>query len=317
VLVAVAVVASLGLARLVPAIGGLTWAVLLGVLAVNAKLLHSSADAGTRWATRRTLRFGVVLLGLQLAVPQVLALGPVLVGFVLLCVVATFYGTRWLGRRLGLSEGTSLMVATGFSICGASAIAAMDGVAEAEDDDVATGIGLVTVCGTLAIFALPWLGAALSLSAKEYGVWAGASVHEVAQVVAAAAPVPGALAIAVVVKLTRVVLLAPMVALESIAVGRRQKGFSDGAARRPPLVPLFVLCFLAMVVLRSVAPPPQDVLDGARLLADVALAAALFGLGTGVHVGTFRRTGVRALALGLASWLLIGMLALAGAVVLA
>lgn len=308
--IAVAVLAN----RLVPAVGPLTWAVLLGVLAANAGLVHPVVEPGTRWATRRLLRFGIVLLGLQLAVPQVLALGPALLALVVGCVVVTFFGTRWLGRRLGLTPGTSLLVATGFSICGASAIAAMQGVSDADEDDVATGIGLVTLCGTVAIFVMPWLAGLLALSPQQYGVWAGASVHEVAQVVAAAAPVSGALAIAVVVKLTRVVLLAPMVAGQSLAHRRRETGDSTA---RPSLVPLFVLGFLAMVLVRSFVPLPAGVVDGAKLVQDLALAAALFGLGTGVRLSALRRTGVRALALGVGSWVLIGVVSLAGVLLLA
>ncbi|HEX5511235.1 MAG TPA: putative sulfate exporter family transporter [Actinomycetales bacterium] len=312
--VGAAVAVASGVSRLVPTVGPLTWAVLLGVLAGNAGLMRGAVEPGTRWATRRMLRFGVVLLGLQLAVPQVLGLGPALLGLVVACVVLTFFGTRWLGQRLGLSRGTSLMVATGFSICGASAIAAMEGVSDADDDDVATGIGLVTLCGTLAIFALPWLGALIGLTPEQYGIWAGASVHEVAQVVAAAAPVTGALAIAVVVKLTRVVLLAPMVAGQSLA--RRREG-ARSAGKRPPIIPLFVIGFLAMVVLRSVVPLPEGAVGAAKMVQDLALAAALFGLGAGVRISTLRRTGVRAVVLGMASWLLIGVVSLGGVLLLA
>jgi uncharacterized integral membrane protein (TIGR00698 family) len=312
--VCAAVAVAWQVSRLVPTVGPLTWAVLLGVLAGNAGMIRGAVEPGTRWATRRMLRFGVVLLGLQLAVPQVLGLGPALLGLVVACVVLTFFGTRWLGQRLGLSSGTSLMVATGFSICGASAIAAMEGVSDADDDDVATGIGLVTLCGTLAIFALPWLGTLIGLTPEQYGIWAGASVHEVAQVVAAAAPVTGALAIAVVVKLTRVVLLAPMVAGQSLA--RRRAG-AESAGKRPPIIPLFVAGFLAMVVLRSVVPLPEGAVGAAKLVQALSLAAALFGLGAGVRISTLRRTGVRAIVLGVASWLLIGVVSLGGVLLLA
>ncbi|HEX5534941.1 MAG TPA: putative sulfate exporter family transporter [Actinomycetales bacterium] len=318
VVVVAAVAVAWGISRLVPTVGPLTWAVLLGVVAGNAGLIRPVAEPGTRWATRRLLRAGVVLLGLQLAVPQVLALGPQLLALVVGCVVLTFFGTRWLGHRLGLSSGTSLLVATGFSICGASAIAAMESVSDADEDDVATGIGLVTLCGTLAIFALPWLGGLLALTPEQYGIWAGASVHEVAQVVAAAAPVSGALAIAVVVKLTRVVLLAPMVAGQSLALRWASGGGTDatGTAKRPPLVPLFVLGFLAMVAVRSTVPLPDGAIGIAKVLQDLALAAALFGLGAGVRVSALRRTGARALVLGMASWVLIGVVSLGGILLL-
>ncbi|MGH3425517.1 MAG: YeiH family protein [Nocardioidaceae bacterium] len=314
-LVAAGVAVAVVLARLVPAVSALTWAVLLGIIANNTGLHFARARAGTKVATRKLLRIGVVVLGFQLAAGEVLGLGGGVLAVVVGCVLVTFFGTRWIGRWMGVSPGTSLMVATGFSICGASAIAAMDAVSDSEEEDVATGIALVTVCGSLAIVALPWLNSFLGLSAREYGVWAGSSVHEVAQVVAAASAVPGALAIAVVVKLTRVVLLAPMVALTSVA--RRRTAGVDVSGRRPPLVPLFVLGFLAAVAVRSTGVLPSGVLDGLHQLDTVLLAAALFGLGCGVHLPTLRATGVRPLLLGFGSWALVGALSYGGVLLVA
>jgi hypothetical protein len=126
---------------------------------------------------------------------------------------------------MGVSPGTSLLVATGFSICGASAVAAMDGVTRNEEDEVVTAIVLVTLFGSLAIVVLPLLQHPLGLSDVEFGVWTGASVHDVAQTVATASVVGPA-------ALTAVVLLAPMVAGVSIW-RRRTQTFAYGA-RRPP-----------------------------------------------------------------------------------
>ena len=212
---------------------------------------------------------------------------------------------------MGLSPGTSLLAATGFSICGASAVAAMDAVTRNEEDEVVTAIVLVTLFGSLSIVVLPLLQHPLGLSDTEFGIWTGASVHDVAQTVATASIVgPAALASAVVVKLTRVVLLAPMVA--GVSVWRRRTGAGIAGARRPPLIPLFVLGFLVMVGLRSTGAVPVAVLNVAQVIESVLLAAALFGLGAGVHLRTLARSGGRATLLGLCSWVLIAGLAFAG-----
>lgn len=309
IVTAVAVYLAVAFSHLFPAVGPLTGAVVLGALLTNSGLHRRVLQPGTRFAARRLLRFGVVVLGLQLAVPQVLALGAGELALVAAVVAATFFGTWWLAGRLGLSDGQGLLVATGFAVCGAAAIAAMDGVTENEEDEVITAVALVTICGTLAIVILPLLAGPLGLSPRLYGAWVGASVHEVSQVVAAATPVAGALAPAVVIKLTRVVLLAPMVA--GMSVVRRRRG-AQVAARRPPLIPLFVLGFLAMVGLRTAGIVPAPVLHVVQSVETAALAAALFGLGTGVHLGSLRRTGARALALGFSAWLLVAVVAYAG-----
>jgi uncharacterized membrane protein YadS len=135
-------------------------------------------------------------------------------------------------------------------------------------------------------------------------------VHDVGQTVATASRVPGALTAAVVVKLTRVVLLAPLVA--GVAVAARRRGRSAATGRRPALVPLFVLGFLAAIAVASTGAPSAAVLSVGHRVQEVLLAAALVGLGTGISLPALRRTGGRALALGLLSWLLVAAVAYAG-----
>ncbi|MGJ5893692.1 putative sulfate exporter family transporter [Streptomyces sp. V2] len=288
------------LASLVPALSALTAAVVLG--AAVGGMLPEETRAGMTWAARKCLRLGVVLLGLQLGLGEVLGLGAGTVAAVVATVLATFAGTLLLGRLLSLPPGLTLMVATGFSICGASAIAAMDSVTDTDKEEVATAVTLVTLYGSAAIAFLPYLGQALALSPEHLGTWAGISVHEVAQVVAAASPAgPGAVAIAVVVKLTRVVLLAPMVA----GAGALHRRRTATPGHRPPLVPLFVAGFLATMLLRTTGTVPPTVLTSAKTTTTLLFTAALFALGSGVRLGALLRTGRRGLLLGALSTALV------------
>ena len=220
----------------------------------------------------------------------------------------TFFGTQLLGRVLRIPPARSLLVATGFSICGASAVGAMKEVAGGDEEDTGTAIALVTLCGTLAIFLLPALRGPLGLDPTAFGTWVGASVHDVGQTVATASRVDGALTTAIVVKLSRVVLLAPLVA--GVALARRRS--STVGTGRPAVLPLFVVGFLGAIVVASTGWVPSGVLAAAKLAQEVLLVAALVGLGTGIHVAMLRRTGARALALGLSSWVLVGTVAYVG-----
>lgn len=299
---------AFGLNRILPAVSALTVAVALGVVLAN--VLPATTAPGLRWVSRTLLRLGVVLLGCQLGLGEVFGLGAGTVAAVVVTVLVTFFGTILLGRLAGVSRGLGLLVATGFSICGASAIAAMDSVTETEREDVATGVTLVTLYGSAAIALVPLAGHALGMSPVRLGAWTGLSVHEVAQVVAAASPAgAAAVAIAVVVKLTRVVLLAPMVAGVSV-LRRRGHGVSQG--RRPPLVPPFVLGFLATMTMRSTGVVPQPVLTTANVATTLLFAAALFALGSGVRIGALLRTGRRGLALGALSTVLVATVGCAG-----
>lgn len=307
------VMLSTGVNRLVPSLSPLVVAVVAGAVLTNVGLVPAACRPGADLAARRLLRVGIVLLGFQLAAGDVLRLGLPRLAVVAAVVAVTFMGTRWLGSRLGVNPGLSLLIATGFSICGASAVAAMKGVSDTDEDDVAFSIGLVTLCGSLAILLLPLVRHPLGLDDGAFGAWVGASVHDVAQVVATAAS-GGATALqaAVVVKLTRVVLLAPMVS--SVTILRRRSGAESIAAgtNRPPLVPLFVAGFLIAVAVRSTGVVPESLLGGLRMVETLVLAAALFGLGTGVRLARLRRLGGRPLLLGLGAWMLVASVSYVG-----
>ncbi|WP_432036679.1 YeiH family protein [Streptomyces cucumeris] len=324
--------------RLVPAVPLLTAAVVLGITAAHLPgvrgLVRGACRPGLSLAGKRLMRLGIVLLGLGLGLGDVLGLGWATVAMVFGVVAATFFGTWWLGRRMGLRGDQPLLIATGYSICGASAIGAVSEVSESDERDVATSVALVTLCGTLAIAVLPLLQGPLGLSDAEFGRWAGASVHDVGQVVATAQTAGGAaLNDAVLVKLVRVALLAPLVAALALSVRARRNatraavqtgtaaggdeaGDAGGAertgTRRPPLVPLFVLGFLAMAAVRSTGVLPAVALDTAGDVRELLLAAALFGLGSAVHLPSLSRTGARVAALGLCAWVVIAGVSYAG-----
>ncbi|AXK33165.1 putative sulfate exporter family transporter [Streptomyces armeniacus] len=297
-----------------PGVPMLTAAVVLGIAAAHVPgirtLVCGAARPGLSMAGKRLMRIGVVLLGLKLSLGDVLGLGWATVAMVCAVVAVTFGGTLWLGRRLGLSGDQPLLIATGYSICGASAIGAVSEVRDSEERDVATSVALVTLCGTLAIAVLPLLQHPLGLTDAEFGRWVGAGVHDVGQVVATAGTADGpALGEAVLVKLMRVLLLAPLVAAVVLSVRRRAGARTDGAgrvgAKRPPLVPLFVLGFVAMMAVRSTGWVPDPALDVAGTVKELLLATALFGLGSAVHLPTLARTGGRVAALGLCAWTVI------------
>ncbi|MEV5511107.1 putative sulfate exporter family transporter [Streptomyces orinoci] len=294
---------------LVPAVPLLTAAVVLGITAAHLpgvrQWVRGAGRPGLTLAGKRLMRVGIVLLGLKLSLHDVLGLGWATVAMVFAVVAATFFGTLWLGRKLGLRGDQPLLIATGYSICGASAIGAVSEVSGSDEEDVATSVALVTLCGTLAIAVLPLLHHPLGLGDGQFGRWAGASVHDVGQVVATAQTAgPSALGEAVLVKLMRVALLAPLVAAVAVAARRRRRGAAV-SGKRPALVPLFVLGFLAMVLVRSTGRVPGSVLDAAQHIQELLLAAALFGLGSAVHLPSLTRTGARVAALGLCSWVVV------------
>lgn len=287
----------------------------IGVIIGNIGIIPHSFAPGQKFASRKVLRFGIVLLGTQLAASQVIDLGGRELIVVLAVVAITFLGTLWLGPKLGVSKTLSLLIATGFSICGASAVAAMEGVVEAEEEEVTYSIALVTLCGSLAIVLLPLLRNFVGLQdAHQFGSWVGASVHDVAQVIATSSTGgKDAVTSATVVKLSRVVLLAPLVTMMAVWVKRGKSGFTAKASQsKVNFMPLFVFGFLVMIAVRTSGVIPSDWLLPLKKIEQWCLAIALVGLGSDVKISKLFKVGGKPLLLAAISWGAIAIVSLLG-----
>ncbi len=303
--------AATAVASLSTSLSPLVVGAVLGAFVANTVQVPSTCIPGVLFGARSLLRAGVVLLGLRLSLGDLAGLGADGLVVVAATVAVTFAGTQWLAHRLSVPRDLGLLVATGYSICGASAIAAMDSVVGADDEETAYAITLVTLCGTLSIGVLPVIAEMAGLTGEAFGIWVGGAVHDVGQVVATAASSDAtALQAATVVKLTRVVLLAPLVAI--VAVRRRRSEAVITSTRRPPLLPLFVVGFLAAIVVRTTGLLGHESLELAASLEKLLLTVALVALGLGVRVDRMRRLGGRPLTLGMLAWVLVAGTAFVG-----
>ena len=307
---------AFGIHSLVPAAPWLTVALVLGVIVgcipAFRPALGGVFGTGLTLSSKRLLRIGIVLLGLKLSLGDIGALGPVAIVAIVLLVLLSFGITWSIGRLFRLEGDQPILLAAGFSICGVSAIGAVSAARNSPARDTGTHVALVTLYGTAAIVVLPALAPVFGLDATQFGHWVGASVHDVGQVVETA-QTGGAIALsaAVIVKLTRVLTLAPMVAIISLVTRRRQAGAVEPtASTRPPIVPLFIVGFIAMVLVRSFVPVPDALLNAADLLQTILIAMALFAIGASLRLETLARSGVRSLAAGLVAWIVILALAL-------
>ena len=273
----VAAVISLKLSSVIPLIGPLLWALIIGIIVANSPEPISGRLRTTGGGVQMMLRLGVAMIGLKLSLYDLLALGLPGLIVIVATVTATYVGTLWLGRILRLESGLVQLIAGGFAICGAAAIVAFNETVRANRRDVGLALALVTLFGSLMIILIPASSRALGLSTEQAAIWAGASIHEVAQVVAAASLIgTAALAPATTIKLGRVLMLAPVVAF----AGRSR---SD-AQRSPSPLPWFVAAFLVAVVIATTGVLPPAVLRVTDLITVLLLAAGMFGLGTGIAV---------------------------------
>jgi uncharacterized integral membrane protein (TIGR00698 family) len=276
-----------------PLIEALVLALLLGVALRNVARPPwvIVLNPGATLASKQILEVGVALLGASVSFPALLVAGPALLVLVLGGVAGTLAIGYGLGRLLGLPVKLSVLLGVGNAICGNSAIAAVAPVIRADTKDVASAISLTAVIGVCLVLGLPLLIVPLTLDHYQYGVLAGMSVYAVPQVLAAAFPVSRISGeVATLVKLTRVLLLGPLVVLMGLLF--RGEG---GAAKRGvgAYIPWFIAGFLLLALVRSVGLLPPAIGDAAAALSRLLTILAMAGLGFGVELASIRAVGRR------------------------
>jgi uncharacterized integral membrane protein (TIGR00698 family) len=291
------------------ALAGRAWleAIVLSILIGTA--VRTAWTPGARWrpgialSAKQLLEAAVVLLGLTLDVPLLLRAGPALLVGVVGAVAAALAGGYSLARLLGLRPRLAVLVACGNAICGNSAIAAVAPVVGAESEDVASSIAFTAVLGVLVVLGLPLLVAPLALSTYQYGVLAGLTVYAVPQVLAATLPVSALSGqVGTLVKLVRVLMLGPVVLGLSLVRGRRggEAGAADETsavadpaltARRPRLVPWFILGFVGLALLRATGVVPATLVSPVAAASRALTVLSMAALGLGVDVRVLRRVG--------------------------
>ncbi|HEX7777518.1 MAG TPA: YeiH family protein [Parvibaculum sp.] len=296
----------------VPGFGSLSpliLSIVIGMAFHNLLGTPARAKAGVVFSLRRVLRAAIVLLGLQLTAGQIAGVGIDGILATVLTLASTFLFTLWVGSRLGIARPLVALIAAGTSICGASAVVAANAVVDGADEDVAYAVATVTVFGSLSMVLFPLLNTVLHLAPRAYGLWAGASIHEIAQVVAAAfQDGQNAGHFGTIVKLTRVLMLAPVVLLLAFFWDR---GRGKAVSRRGGTTPWFAFGFLAMVGLNSVLPISAEMHTGAGTLTTFMLAMALAAMGLETDIRKLKAKGLRPLLLGASSWIFITCFGLA------
>lgn len=282
-------------------ISPLIFALVLGVIVGNLPFAtdHRSLEAGLKLSTRWLLRTGIVLFGFSVTLQQVMALGPGVLLLDILVIATIMLVGYWVGTRwLRLDQESALLISAGSAICGAAAVLATEATIRARPAATAMAVATVVLFGSLAMFVYPAIYPVLGWDPGLYGVYIGATVHEVAQVVAAGNAVsPEAMTNAVVVKLVRVMLLVPFLLLIGRYWIRRGPEQAEGHTAKLT-VPWFAFGFLAMAVVNSLLDIPEPLLTLLKTSGQIALAMAMAALGVETRMEKLRALGLRPVVLG-------------------
>ncbi len=295
--------------RQLPVVEPIVWAIVVGVAVRNLVGQPPFAKAGIAFASKQLLEFGVLLLGAAVDFADIMRAGPRLLIVVALAVGLGILVSMTIGRAFGLPKKLAILIAVGNSICGNSAIAAVAPTIRAEKKDITMSIALTAVVGVVVVLALPLLIPLMQLSLYQYGVLAGATIYAVPQVVAAGFSVsPFSGEVATMVKLVRVLFLAPVLLTFAIVFAR--KVGSGAAVKKSSLLPWFVVGFLGLGFLRTVGLIPDWLAADAKSASALIMIVSMAALGMGVEFASVRSVGPRVFATVVLSILFLGALSL-------
>lgn len=274
-------------------------------------------SAGINFSARQLLRLAVAFFGLRVSLQEIAQVGPAGLAVSVLVVVSTLAIGMWVGTKIfKLDRDTAMLTAAGSAICGAAAVLAFESTLRSTPEKSAIAVGSVVLFGTLSMFLYPFAYHAgwLRLDTLGVGLFFGGTIHEVAQVVGAASNVGAeATHVATIVKMTRVMLLVPVLLIVGAWLARSAApAAASGHAPRKLAVPWFALGFLGCVLVNSLHVLPAVATTTVNALDTFVLTMAMTALGIETHISQVRKAGPRALATGLVLyvWLSVGGLAI-------
>jgi uncharacterized integral membrane protein (TIGR00698 family) len=308
-------------------------AILLGLIIGAIVPMPKLLQPGLSFSVKKVLRLGIILLGIRLTFFDVFRLGAYGVPIVLLCIAGALIVTTRINSWLKLPARLGTLIAVGTSICGVSAIVATGPAIDAKDEEVAYAVAVITLFGLSATIVYPYLAHAIfAAKALQAGLFLGTSVHDTSQVVGAAKvyadvfSAPQALDVATVTKLVRNVFMAAVIPLMTFYTARRARDhgeFSGAKTGFLKLLPLFVLGFLAMAVIRSIGDAGinaggtafglwdrfawDSVIGLVKSWAESLMVVALAGVGLSTNFRTFRGLGIKPFLAGLGAALVVGI----------
>jgi uncharacterized integral membrane protein (TIGR00698 family) len=310
--------------------------IVMGIFYANT--LHNQTPtawkSGITFSGKKILRFAIVLYGFRITFQQIAEVG--MDGFLvsLIMLTTTLILGTWLGTKIfGMEKDTSILTASGAAVCGAAAVLATEPVLKAEEYKTAIAVSMVVLFGTISMFLYPVLYTTvienatgfLHMTAREFGIYVGGTIHEVAQVVAVPASVPGApkemADAAVIVKMTRVIMIAPMLIVLGLYLAWDAK--KEGGERNEKtklVIPWFAVYFILVAGVNSMiqnytATAPEatagfihNIIDIINEIDTFLLTMAMTALGMGTIFSQFKGLGLAPVytALSMFIWLVVG-----------
>lgn len=279
---------------------GMAWRALMGI--------PKYANTGISFASKKLLRYGIVLMGVRLNLNAIIATGPHIILLDALIIIMAVVIICYLGRIMVVEEKLALLTAVGTGICGAAAVAAVAPTIKASQDETVVSVTNVAVLGTIGSILYILLKPFLGLGLNEYGIFVGATLHEVAHVVAASQPAGDSAAnMAVLTKLGRVALLIPVTLGISLWFNLKDARKEQSAGSQSLSIPWFIFGFLGLSCFNTFGLIPHDLTSVILHISSLLMIMAMAGMGLSVDLVMFKRMGIKSLFIGFIGSLIISV----------
>lgn len=297
--------------------------IVIGIFYANTLHNHipNEWQGGITFSAKKILRFAIVFYGFRITFQEIANVG--MEGFLVSVIMlsTTFILGSYLGYKIfKMDKDTSMLTASGASVCGAAAVLATEPVLKAEGHKTAIAVSMVVLFGTISMFAYPVLYASiiepaqgfLHMSPQEFGIYVGGTIHEVAQVVAVPASIMGSpedmANSAVIVKMTRVILIAPMLIVLGIHLSAQAKKSGGEVGGVKLVIPWFAVYFIGVAGFNSLQLVPTNIVEIINEIDTFLLTMAMTALGMGTIFSKFKGLGLAPLyTAGLMFvWLVVG-----------
>lgn len=289
-------------------------AIAFGIVWRNTIGVSRFFEAGLQWVTQVLLRIGIALVGFKLTLAAAAHIAGTAIPVVLACIATALVVATLLRRALAIPERLSHLLAIGTAVCGCTAIAALSPAIRARPEETACALMCVVLFGCAGMLCYPWLAAQVFPGAPVHaGVFLGTAIHDTSQVIGAAliyseqANVPDVLAAASATKLIRNLSLALLVPLAAWRYADAQP--SAARISRADTIPVFVVAFIALVIVRTVgdilfgdgavAKHWETVVATGQTVSELCMICGMAGVGFSLSLTHVRAMGWRAFAAGL------------------
>lgn len=293
-----------------PIIGSPVLGILFGLMLTFWKR-PAAFQEGVSYTSKKLLQYSIILLGFDMDLFQVFQTGRQTLSLMVFTLTATFLAAFYFGRLLKVDRDTNILIGVGTAICGGSAIAAASPVIHAREEDVARSISTIFFFNVIAAFLFPFLGHVLHMNDYHFGLWAGTAINDTSSVVAAGYSFSNEAGnLAVIVKLTRTLMIIPVTLVLALLTAKRDSHTGGAKYRICSIFPWFVLGFIAASVISTFLPLPEEAGVFLAKIGKYVIVMAMAAIGLNTNLASLVKNGWKPIVLGLSCWAVLAVTSL-------